>query len=357
MTKTIMLLLTYNCNLRCSYCYEPKTDHKVMSAADAMRYISECVAESGSEYDDFEVQFMGGEPLMEFDTIREVSEWLWSTPMSEKLNNVFVVTNGTLLNDEMMAWFSRNRHRITLGVSFDGTPRMQNHNRSESFASVDLNYFATNWSMQAVKMTVSPYSLRSFSEGVRFLHDKGFGNIMVDLACGAKIGWNSNHLSILKQQLQELMDFYLANPELTPCSTFRLDIFDIGRDSGKVKNCGCGESLTCIDTDGSRYACHLFSPISCDENTVIAGQKIDFTDHDRFQNETCRKCSLGNLCPHCYGMNFMNSNDVAQQDPFICASFKIIYLQNCAFRYRKAVAENDNQTREQIDKLLSGVKI
>ena len=66
MTKTIMLLLTYNCNLRCSYCYEPKTDHKVMSATDAMRYISECVAEPDSEYDDFEVQFMGGEPSGRF---------------------------------------------------------------------------------------------------------------------------------------------------------------------------------------------------------------------------------------------------------------------------------------------------
>ena len=62
--KTIMLLVTYKCNLRCTYCYEPKTINKQMNVKDAKNYICKQVDLLGDEYDEFEVQFMGGEPLM-----------------------------------------------------------------------------------------------------------------------------------------------------------------------------------------------------------------------------------------------------------------------------------------------------
>lgn len=350
-----MLLITYRCNLRCSYCYEPKLEGKVMSASDARRYIAETVDSLGPEYDDFEVQFMGGEPLLEFETIRNVSEWLWSDPLPLSLSNIFAVTNGTLLSEEMKDWFDRNRDRITVGLSFDGTDAMQNANRSESAGEVDLQYFATRWPGQAVKMTVSPYSLRGFAEGVIRLHSQGFGNVVVDLACGSKIGWNNNHLATLRDQLRILSDYYLENRHLTPCSSLRYDIFDLASDGEVSKRCGCGETLTCIDTDGRQYACHLFSPVACDARTVAEGLKLDYDNDSLFLNETCGQCSLVRLCPHCYGMNFATSGDPARQDPFICQSFKIIYMQNCAFRYRMALRDNDAEAARQIEQLIAGI--
>lgn len=312
-----------------------------MTAAKALRYITDVINSLGDEYTDYEVQFMGGEPLLEFETIKEIAEWLWTNPFDLRLNNLFAVTNGTLLTAEMKAWFDNNRERITLGLSFDGTDAMQNGNRSGSFSQVDLQYFASRWPGQAVKMTVSPFSIGNFAKGVEFLHNRGFQNIVVDLACGKKIGWSHNHLTILREQLDKLSDFYVKNRELVPCSTLRVDIFNITPrgNSDPQKNCSCGESLTCIDTDGKHYACHLFSPVACDSDVVERGKAIDFSDHSLFIDEACQQCSLSQLCPHCYGMNFSNTGDVRTQDWFVCQSFKVIYLANCLHQYHLASAD------------------
>lgn len=141
MRKSIMLLVTYKCNLRCTYCYEPKKLDFKMSTAKAMDIISQQLNLLDDAVDTFEIQFMGGEPLLEFPLIKEVSEWVWDMNIQNRKIILFAPTNGTLLNTEMKHWFSRNKDRITLGLSFDGDMIMQNINRSDSFKNVDLRYF------------------------------------------------------------------------------------------------------------------------------------------------------------------------------------------------------------------------
>ena len=74
--KVIMLLITYKCNLRCSYCYEPKVSNFKMNAAKAKGIIREQIEALDDEYEVVEIQFMGGEPLLEFPLIKECAEWL-----------------------------------------------------------------------------------------------------------------------------------------------------------------------------------------------------------------------------------------------------------------------------------------
>lgn len=324
-----------------------------MSVADAQLYIIGIVSSLQEEYDSFEIHFMGGEPLMEFETIVNISEWLWDTEWEINLDGIFVVTNGTLLTDEMKTWFGDNRHRICLGLSFDGNRYMQNHNRSNSYDLVDISFFASTWPKQAVKMTLSPYSLQNLSDGIEFLHGEGFGNILVDLAVGSKIGWTSNHLRILQKQLMSLSEFYRNNPELTECSLLQVDIFDLAHVHGHDKNCGCGESLICVDTDGTEYACHLFSPIACGEDRSTDSRNIDFSDHQLFCGGECIGCSLRKICPRCHGMSFSQYGELCRHDSFICQSFKIIYLQNCRHRLLKT-AKGKNQ--DEIDAISDIIK-
>lgn len=118
--KVIMLLITYKCNLRCSYCYEPKISNFNMSFAKAKNIIQEQIEALDDEYEAVEIQFMGGEPLLEFPLIKECAKWLWSTPITDKQIMLFAPTNGTLLTDDMKEWFAKNKDRIHLGLSFDG---------------------------------------------------------------------------------------------------------------------------------------------------------------------------------------------------------------------------------------------
>lgn len=82
--KVIMLLITYKCNLRCNYCYEPKVSNFKMSVAKTKNIIQKQIKALDESYEAVEIQFMGGEPLLEFPLIKECAEWLWSTPITEK---------------------------------------------------------------------------------------------------------------------------------------------------------------------------------------------------------------------------------------------------------------------------------
>ena len=127
----------------------------------AKRAILDVFDETG--FDGVSIQFMGGEPLLAFPLIKDVSEWLWSKNIKYPYS-LFAATNGTLLNEDMKVWFTANKHRISLGLSFDGDVNTQNTNRSNSASLVDLDYFRDTWPESSVKMTISTDSLKYLCE-------------------------------------------------------------------------------------------------------------------------------------------------------------------------------------------------
>lgn len=353
-TKTLMFLITYKCNLRCSYCYEPKVTCNRIDKTSLQRLILSQIESLPEEYDSFEIHFMGGEPLLEFPLIREISEWLWSQSFQKTLTMIYAPTNGTLLSDEIRLWASTNKDRFCLGLSFDGDVSMQNVNRSQSASKVDLKFFSNAWPRQSVKMTVSPATIESLADGVKFLHNNGFTSVVTDLAMGEGIGWQPDHLKTLSHQLDELSEYYVQ--ERTDCHMSMLDIDIFGLDmphDNIQKSCSCGEDLTCIDLNGETYACHLFSPVALSIKRAKESQKIDFDNYEALQNQTCQKCVLNCLCNHCYGMNYICTGDVTGADPFHCAAFKIMFTANCRHQLRIAKQNNDKVALERISKFIN----
>lgn len=343
-----MLLLTYNCNLKCSYCYEPKIFNHRMNVANAKKFILREINALDESYTSVEIQFMGGEPLLEFPMMRELSEWIWRQVFKQELLVLFAPTNGTLLDSEMKEWFTKNKERIHLGLSFDGNLDMQDKNRSGSSTEVDIDFFVKTWPDQTVKMTISPDTVGMLSKGVKYLHSVGVRHISADMAMGKEIHWSRQSLLLYKEQLIELSDFYIKNPQHTPFSMLQMDITSVlnyDRTDG-YKTCACGEDLVCIDWTGDRYACHLFSPIALPIHNALQGQKIDFTNYELFISAQCTQCVLRRLCNQCYGMNFICNGKVNAPSPFHCSAFKIRFAENCRFSIKKAL-QNGNQ--KQID--------
>lgn len=180
-TKTLMFLITYKCNLRCSYCYELKVVSNRICKTALQRLILSHAESLSDEYDSFEIHFMGGEPLLEYLLIKDISEWLWTQSFPKTLTMIYAPTNGTLLTDEIRNWASSNKDRCCLGLSFDGDSSMQNVNRSKSASKVDLKFFSSTWPKQSVKMTVSPSTVNSLADGVKYLHNNGFISVVTDL--------------------------------------------------------------------------------------------------------------------------------------------------------------------------------
>ena len=171
------ICVTRNCNLNCVYCYQKHKGPLRMDFPTAKVCVDEIFASiPDSGYAGVLLKFMGGEPLLEFDLLRQIYDYVHECyPDIKKM--LFATTNGTLLNDKMKEWFHEHRKSFYLGLSIDGTAEVHNHNRSGSFDQIDMDFFVENWPEQGVKMTISEYSVSRLAESIRFIHSLGFQKV------------------------------------------------------------------------------------------------------------------------------------------------------------------------------------
>lgn len=351
LTKAIILLITYDCNLRCSYCYEPKKAHFKMTAETAKTCLRQTIDSLDDSYDSVIVQFMGGEPMLNFDLIRDVSEWLWSQTFKVKVRNVHAPTNGTVLTHEMKEWLVANKDKFSLALSFDGDRLMHNMNRSGSADEIDLSFFAETFPDVSIKMTLSPDTIGNFYEGYRFLIEQGFRQIGPSLAIGDNIGWRNEHLGIMKQQLDLLVEYFLSHPEVERVGNFALPVWNILYADAPDHTCRVGRDIICYDYNGNKYPCHIFSPIAMDPLKSLKSTTIDF-EEVREKPTLCDKCVLNKVCSRCFGINFRDRGDCMKPSAFDCAQFKLFFFANCKIQTRLAMKNGDAHMQGVMDKVI-----
>ncbi|MBR4383744.1 MAG: 4Fe-4S cluster-binding domain-containing protein, partial [Selenomonadaceae bacterium] len=140
--RTCMLMVTHACNLNCTYCYESHKKNVYMDTNLAKEIISREAqfVHDSDQFDEMEIDFMGGEPFMNFPLIKSVVEWLEQGVISVPWI-CFASTNGTLITDEIKAWLREHKDSINLGASYDGTGQMQSTNRGTDKYNLDLEFF------------------------------------------------------------------------------------------------------------------------------------------------------------------------------------------------------------------------
>ena len=324
-TKSITLVLTHQCNLRCTYCYEKHKDAQRMSFETAKKIVDkELLLDDGTTF--VEIDLFGGEPLLEFPLVKEIVEYVKSNKYPKEYV-FFITTNGVLLNESRKAWLKENAEYLQLGLSLDGTKKMHDLNRNNSYDKIDIPFFVKTYPTQGIKMTVSQETLPYLAEGIIHAHSLGFSEVNANLAYG--IDWtNPENEKIYERELIKLVDYYLEHPEITPCS-----ILDINRLQSLVneqdkasRHCGAGVYMKAYDYDGSFYPCQHFLPLSIGQEKAFDSLKIDFknsaTDIESFSKE-CKECKMKNVCPTCYGENFSMTGDINKRDMSLCRLFKI----------------------------------
>lgn len=347
--KTIQITITEACNLKCIYCYEKDKDTRILP----LEKIKEIFVESflNSEgWDELEFDFHGGEIALAFTTLKEACEWLWSQKWP-KPYICFASTNGTLIHGNIQQWFLKNKCRFWLGLSLDGDHEMQNVNRSNSYESIDLDFFKECWPEQPVKMTISPYSLLNLSTGIKHIISLGF-KYSANLAYG--IYWDKKLLDQYHKELQEIAEFYLLHPDLEPPNLLNMSMLTVGlydlepdRRSERKKWCGSGEGMICYSCDGKKYPCQLFMPSTSIQNGENILDNLDFSKIKYFDDKDCTDCVIRYVCPVCYGHNYMSTGTLHQRPKDLCEFRKLealaaSYLQGkMILNYKKyKVTEN-----------------
>lgn len=313
-TKTVMIEVTQKCNLDCVYCYEKyKADSHI--SFDTFFNIISYNLNLKDEYDNIEFVLHGGEPFYAFGVIRDVCELTWD--LLWKKNYLFyTTTNGTLLTDEIKKWLIKNKERFSCSLSFDGTKEMQDTNRSCSSEKIDMDFFKQTWPGIPIKMTVSPKTLHTLSEGVIFLHELGF-NIEDSFA---EMGdWNeSRDLPVLEKELTKLINYYLKDPYRKTSNFVNYPIMKIS-DERVRKTCRAGTDFIAYDLYGELSFCHLFTQVAVGE-TPVPLFSLECPIDDR---EECLCCPVFNACPFCYGVNFLMTNDPLIKDMTLCKFTKM----------------------------------
>lgn len=316
--KTIMLTITEHCNLDCRYCYEKNKTLRTMPFEIAKQIVTdELMRDDG--FNECEIQFFGGEPFFEFPLIKSICEYIWSKKWP-KLYQCFATTNGTLVHGEIKEWLSKNRDWFTCSLSLDGNKQAHDINRCNSFDLIDLSFFKATWPLQTAKMTISPESLPHLADSVIFLHDQGFA-FDNNLAYG--VDWDApGLLEIMQDQLMKLAEYYIEHPEIPQCRMLGMNIENVNCEDKVNRWCGAGVSLRAYDVDGNAYPCHLFQPISSDSKQPVDEINASFLKSNTM-DPRCTNCPIYNVCPTCYGHNYVSTGDIARRDEALCKFTKL----------------------------------
>lgn len=295
-------MISQACNLSCTYCYQTNKSRGRMSFDVAKRVLEEEFEQIRAEgyTTRAEVAYLGGEPLLNFELIRGLSEWLWSIKPPVPLE-LTVRTNGTLLDDDMEKWLSSNRSRIDVGLSMDGLSSMNQLNRTEY--PVNWRFFLENWPSRRIKVVLFRDSINLLSETVRELNRKG---VPFETVIGEGFEWTQEAACILESELMDLIPDYIARPdEAVECGLFSLRIADFFPEYPihHVRLCGDANNIIAYDADGSPCICHMFStPVLGYEKARWAWATLKRDTSVPF-DPVCTTCPIHKNCRNCFGEN------------------------------------------------------
>ena len=355
-TKTIVLTLTNSCNLNCVYCYEGNKDGRTMSFSTAKDIIIREM-ESSSAFDMICIDFMGGEPFLEFSLMKEIFSFLKAGNWPKKWF-CFATTNGTLVHGDIQRWLLDNRDFMEALLSLDGTRRMQNINRSDSYDSIDIDFFRRT--CPYVKMTVSNQTLPYLSDGIIDMHERG---LHVSANLGYGIDWdNSENLNIFANQLKILCDYYLLHPDIEPSTILDLGIEVINPFVAEttIKYCGVGTQMTAYDVDGIDYPCHTLAPLTLGDKKASEARKLEIKNiiEKCLLDKKCAECPVLSICPTCYGINFEQTGNIYHKDDGYCKMLKVQFLANAYFKYQNYLLGNYRDiSPEEEYRLLNNIKL
>ncbi len=348
--RTCTLMVTRACNLNCKYCYEPfkcndKSKNMTFDTAKEILLKEFAFVKKSKEFEEIEIDFMGGEPLMNFPLIKRIVEWLEHEPPPVPYI-CFATTNGTLV-PRYEKWLRAHTEHFQLGASYDGTIDMQRKNRGADAKQVDLALIHDIYPRQGFHMVVSRETLSQFADGVLEIQRKGY-KLVVALAQGEE--WTVADAVVYRQQLEKLAHAYLGRDKrLMPINLLTRPCMTIADDPKTVsqkKYCGTGTHMVTYDYDGKMYGCHLFTPVVLGDNAREI-KDIDYKCADDLCDPYCVKCRLKGVCPTCAGFNYRYRGGLGSRDHRWCCMVLTQMKVACSFQIKR-IARDQYHTQEEI---------
>lgn len=342
--KALCLHVSHDCNLRCRYCFADEGAYhsvrETMSLDVAKAAVDFLIRESGNRKV-LEVDFFGGEPLMNFDVVRETVYYAKS--QADKAGKKFLfttTTNGLLLDDEKIKFFNEEMENVVL--SLDGRKEVHDAVRKTvsgkgSFDAViekikkfvrsrgDKHYY--------VRGTFTAKNL-DFSKDVLFLADNGFDSISMEPVVTdiPDLQITEEMLPCVEKEYEALCDEYVKREAEGKGFLFFHFIIDLDGGpclSKRVSACGAGNEYLSVVPNGDLYPCHQFAGEARWRMGSVFEGKIDgkiralFAESCLFTRKKCADCFAKYICSGgCSANNYHYNGDINEPYGMTCAMMK-----------------------------------
>ncbi len=356
LVKAICLHMAHDCNLRCGYCFADSGTYggsRGLMSLETGKKALDFLIKSSQHRQHIEVDFFGGEPLLNFDVCKELIRYgKEQGALNHKIFKFTLTTNGVLLSDEIQQFL--NDENISAVLSLDGRKAVHDHMRRFPDGSGSYDYVVEKFQQFAQSRDDREYYLRGtythhnldFAEDVAHMTDElGFQEISMEPVVAEKqydYALTEDDLPILYEQYDQLARHYLKKYEAGQGYNFFHFNVDLGHGPclpKRLSGCGAGHDYLAVSPEGDLYPCHQFVG---DERYKVGTVESGIINKDicaAFQNshvlakEDCMHCWARFYCSGgCHANNIHYGGDLTKPYQLGCQLQKkrlecAIYLQ------------------------------
>jgi uncharacterized protein len=272
--KALCIHIAHTCNLNCSYCFASQGkyhgDHAMMSFEVGKRALDFLVENSGSRHN-LEVDFFGGEPLMNFDVVKQMVAYARSIEKAHNKNFRFTLTtNGMLIDDDVIDFANREMSNVVL--SLDGRKEVHDRYRVDytgrgswetivpKFQKLVKERGGKNYYMRGTFTHANP----DFLNDIQQMLDLGFTELSMEpvvCAPGDPSELTQEDLPIVLDQYEKLAELMRKRDKEGRPFTFYHYMIDLTGGPciyKRISGCGSGTEYMAVTPWGDLYPCHQF---------------------------------------------------------------------------------------------------
>lgn len=330
--KALCLNIAHDCNIRCSYCFASQGNFKgenlLMKEDIGKKAIDFLIKESGNRRN-LEIDFFGGEPLLNFDVVKNLVEYGKSKEKEYNKNFRFTLTtNCIMLDDDNIDFINDNMDNIVL--SLDGRKEINDNMRYTPNNKGTYDLIIPKIKKFIEKRGNKSYFVRGtftsqnkdFHNDVIHMHELGFKNLSVEPVVADEsedYAIKKEDVNDINKSYEKLTDYYLESYNNN--NRFNFFHYQLNLDKHicqdkKELGCGAGIEYVSITPEGDIYPCHQFVGDKKfimgnlnESDSIDEGIKDNFKNLKTVDKEECDKCWAKNFCSggcHANAYNFNN---------------------------------------------------
>lgn len=316
--KALCLHIAHDCNLACRYCFaeegEYKGDRSLMNAEVGKKALDFLIKNSGNRIN-LEVDFFGGEPLMNFDVVKEIVSYGRELEKTHHKKFRFTMTtNGVLLNDDIMEFLNKEMSNVVLSI--DGRKEVHDHMRPTQNGKGSYDLILPKFQKFAKMRGDKSYYVRGtftrnnldFCKDVLHMADLGFDEISIEPVVaedGESYAIREKDLPVIFEQYDLLAKEMIKREKEGNGFTFFHFMIDLTGGpcvAKRLSGCGSGTEYLAVTPWGDLYPCHQF----VGEEDFLLGNVYDgvkrmdlvneFKGCNVYTKEKCKKCFARFYC-------------------------------------------------------------